>query len=203
MLPQLSPARTYPTTQLTLQRNLPYTAPCDQTYPTAQPTLQRNLPYTATYPTAHLTTEPNPPHYETYPTAKLTLHRNAPCSGTHPTSKLTLHRNAPCCETYPTARLAQGCCSSPNLPCSKTGTTTHLRPAAGRALTKSPPNLPYNAPATTRPDRNPRAPPLDPPRRVVTGKSRRRRAYPQQIVTTRLLYCLQDPFAQLSRLQRI
>ena len=34
-------------------------------------------------------------------------------------------------------------------------------------------------------------------------KSRQRRAYPQQIVTTRLLYCLQDPFAQLSRLQRI
>ena len=34
-------------------------------------------------------------------------------------------------------------------------------------------------------------------------KSRRRRADPQQIVTTRLLYCLQDPFAQLSRLQRI
>ena len=34
-------------------------------------------------------------------------------------------------------------------------------------------------------------------------KSRRRRAYPQQIVTTRLLYCLQDPFAHLSRLQRI
>src|ERR1700753_2166333 len=30
-----------------------------------------------------------------------------------------------------------------------------------------------------------------------------KRAYPQQIVTTRLLYCLQDPFAQLSRLQRI
>ena len=29
------------------------------------------------------------------------------------------------------------------------------------------------------------------------------RAYPQQIVTTRLLYCLQDRFAQLSRLQRI
>lgn len=43
------------------------------------------------------------------------------------------------------------------------------------------------------------------PRRggVLTGKSRRRRAYPQQIVTTRLLYCLQDPFAHLSRLQRI
>ena len=39
--------------------------------------------------------------------------------------------------------------------------------------------------------------------RALAGKSRRRRAYPQQIVTTRLLYCLQDPFAQLSRLQRI
>jgi hypothetical protein len=39
--------------------------------------------------------------------------------------------------------------------------------------------------------------------RAPAGKSRRRRAYPQQIVTTRLLYCLQDPFAQLSRLQRI
>ena len=38
---------------------------------------------------------------------------------------------------------------------------------------------------------------------ALAGKSRRRRAYPQQIVTTRLLYCLQDPFAQLSRLQRI
>ena len=40
-------------------------------------------------------------------------------------------------------------------------------------------------------------------RLVIMGKSRRRRAYPQQIVTTGLLYCLQDPFAQLSRLQRI
>jgi hypothetical protein len=39
--------------------------------------------------------------------------------------------------------------------------------------------------------------------RAGCGKSRRSRAYPQQIVTTRLLYCLQDPFAQLSRLQRI
>ncbi len=39
--------------------------------------------------------------------------------------------------------------------------------------------------------------------RPALGKSRRRTAYPQQIVTTRLLYCLQDRFAQLSRLQRI
>jgi hypothetical protein len=28
-------------------------------------------------------------------------------------------------------------------------------------------------------------------------------AYPQQIVTTRLLYCLQDRIEQLSRMQRI
>jgi hypothetical protein len=40
-------------------------------------------------------------------------------------------------------------------------------------------------------------------RRPAMGKSRRSTAYPQQIVTTRLLYCLQDRFAQLSRLQRI
>jgi hypothetical protein len=40
-------------------------------------------------------------------------------------------------------------------------------------------------------------------RSETLGKSRRRTAYPQQIVTTRLLYCLQDRFAQLSRLQRI
>ncbi len=51
-------------------------------------------------------------------------------------------------------------------------------------------------------------PPATPPTRPrlaghTLGKSRRRTAYPQQIVTTRLLYCLQDRFAQLSRLQRI
>ena len=34
-------------------------------------------------------------------------------------------------------------------------------------------------------------------------KSRQRRAYAQQLVTTRLLDCLHDPVAQLSRLQRI
>ena len=39
--------------------------------------------------------------------------------------------------------------------------------------------------------------------RVYTHKSRPRLAYPQQIVTTRLLYYLQDQVAQLSRLQRI
>ena len=37
----------------------------------------------------------------------------------------------------------------------------------------------------------------------VKDKSRQRRAYAQQLVTTRLLDCLHDPVAQLSRLQRI
>jgi hypothetical protein len=55
--------------------------------------------------------------------------------------------------------------------------------------------LPYTLPSTT-----PTWPRLAEPK---LGKSRRRTAYPQQIVTTRLLYCLQDRFAQLSRLQRI
>lgn len=46
-------------------------------------------------------------------------------------------------------------------------------------------------------------PSVDTPWALLLRKSRRRRAYPQQIVTTRLLYCLQDPFAHPSRLQGI
>lgn len=58
------------------------------------------------------------------------------------------------------------------------------------------------APTTTTSHTSPlRGPPWE--ARETSGKSRRRTAYPQQIVTTRLLYCLQDRFAQLSRLQRI
>lgn len=37
----------------------------------------------------------------------------------------------------------------------------------------------------------------------VINKSRSRRAYAQQLVTTRLLDCLHDPVTRLSRLQRI
>ena len=96
--PNLPYNATYPTPQLTLQRN----APCTATHPAAHPatklTLQRNLPYSATHPapqrTLQRTLRPNLPYSETYPTphpaAKLTLHRNAPCS-------------APCDQTYPTA----------------------------------------------------------------------------------------------------
>ena len=69
--------------------------------------------------------------------------------------------------------------------------TLHL-PAEGRSKN-------CNQPKPNAPE-NPYAPP---PREDVLGKSRRSTAYPQQIVTTRLLYCLQDRFAQLSRLQRI
>ena len=94
LLPQPGPARTYPTAKLTLQRNLPYTAPCCETYPTPQPTALQNLPYNATYPATH-------------PAAKLTLQRNLPYTATYPTAQRTLHRNAPCSapcdQTYPTA----------------------------------------------------------------------------------------------------
>ena len=80
LLPQPGPARTYPTAKLTLQLNLPYTAPCCETYPTPQPTALQNLPYNATYPATH-------------PAAKLTLQRNLPYTATYPTSKLTLQRS--------------------------------------------------------------------------------------------------------------
>ena len=70
----------------------------------------------------------------------------------------------------------------------RTQTHTHTHTLS---LSLSSPHYPFLSPAR--------------PRRggALTGKSRRRWAYPQQIVTTRLLYCLQDPFAHLSRLQRI
>jgi hypothetical protein len=71
--------------------------------------------------------------------------------------------------------------------------TLHLL-AEGRSKDK------HNQPKTKRNQDKPlRALPWE----DVLGKSRRSTAYPQQIVTTRLLYCLQDRFAQLSRLQRI
>ena len=60
---------------------------------------------------------------------------------------------------------------------------------------------PRGAPSSTWRETSPARPPEY--REPALGKSRRRTAYPQQIVTTRLLYCLQDRFAQLSRLQRI
>lgn len=70
-------------------------------------------------------------------------------------------------------------------------------PRAGRAQPKA-------RPSPLEPGRSsPLRRPLPAGESETLGKSRRRTAYPQQIVTTRLLYCLQDRFAQLSRLQRI
>jgi len=65
----------------------------------------------------------------------------------------------------------------------------------GRRNNQPKPNAPEN------PYASPRG--CSPREKPALGKSRRSTAYPQQIVTTRLLYCLQDRFAQLSRLQRI
>jgi hypothetical protein len=106
----------------------------------------------------------------------------------------------------------------------KTSTESKARgwPSGLRRQVRPPPRSPTlhprparesrGAKASLSPDHRQHTPsrqssPVRPARRhrrlALAGKSRRRRAYPQQIVTTRLLYCLQDPFAQLSRLQRI
>jgi hypothetical protein len=92
-----------------------------------------------------------------------------------------------------------------SLPCTVQHTTAHDR-ASHTRRNRIPPSL-TRLPCTARPEtthrKNPQ--PLQVSRNPENplGKSRRRTAYPQQIVTTRLLYCLQDRFAQLSRLQRI
>jgi hypothetical protein len=90
-------------------------------------------------------------------------------------------------------------------------TNERPRPARGETPTLEPgADLPYTSPRRegrkgSQPTKTKRTrePLRAPPREDVLGKSRRSTAYPQQIVTTRLLYCLQDRFAQLSRLQRI
>ena len=75
-----------------------------------------------------------------------------------------------------------------HLPYTPTFSLTPPRPPIYRPFSNTPVS-PYDTPPNIR--------------GLALGKSRRRTAYPQQIVTTRLLYCLQDRFAQLSRLQRI
>lgn len=86
---------------------------------------------------------------------------------------------------YPAPSSTQPCQTSTESNSTKSNSTTLHRPS-GDDTSKIPQPLQVS--------RNPENP---------LGKSRRRTAYPQQIVTTRLLYCLQDRFAQLSRLQRI
>lgn len=104
----------------------------------------------------------------------------------------------------PSNRSSNRPCPS-SLPCTVQHTTAHDR-ASHTRRNRIPPSL-TRLPCTARPEtthrKNPQ--PLQVSRNPENplGKSRRRTAYPQQIVTTRLLYCLQDRFAQLSRLQRI
>lgn len=93
----------------------------------------------------------------------------------------TLHR-----PTHSRTRSCQPDSTESNEPNSTKSNSTTLHRPSGDDTSKNPQPLQVS--------RNPENP---------LGKSRRRTAYPQQIVTTRLLYCLQDRFAQLSRLQRI
>ena len=129
-----------------------------------------------------------------------------------PPNRPTLHRAPTTHPKSPTLRPPSGGQVKP--PQSPNRPTLH--PPSGRQVHS--PRLSQPAYPTPRPGRekptksrsHTTAPPSPPCKarqlrrwRALAGKSRRRRAYPQQIVTTRLLYCLQDPFAQLSRLQRI
>ena len=101
--------------------------------------------------------------------------------------------------TYPTPAAGN---ARPDLPCTDRAPRRSTRPGAQVRPA-------YPTPAPPGPSPGDRSPPEEPPYGgpnqwdALLGKSRRRTAYPQQIVTTRLLYCLQDRFAQLSRLQRI
>ena len=123
-----------------------------------------------------------------YPTGVPARSRGLPCSPRSRNLLLTppLQPQQHAAEASPLCHHVRLC--RPTLHASTAG---HSRPRPQYVSTAA------AAPATT---------PLTQPaprRAVMSEKSRRRRAYPQQIVTTRLLYCLQDPFAQLSRLQRI
>jgi hypothetical protein len=179
------------------------------------------LPYSATRPTLHRLPydpfprprqPPQPPQGK--PSHAATLHQ-LPCTAypapatRHPAYPIPGPRYRP-----PRAQPHRG----PRLPYNDRPPATKApasRPARQRKTESA--DLPYTRPreGSCAPRRTlssargapashvfPRLEPA-PRRAVVSGKSRRRRAYPQQIVTTRLLYCLQDPFAQLSRLQRI
>lgn len=93
----------------------------------------------------------------------------------------TLHRPA-----HSRTRSCQPDSTDSNKPNSTKSNSTTLHRPSGDDTSKNPQPLQVS--------RNPENP---------LGKSRRRTAYPQQIVTTRLLYCLQYPVAHLSRIQRI
>jgi hypothetical protein len=182
------------------------------------PSLHSLLPYTPS------STQPGRP---AYPTRAPTLHSCLDTAGRPaypiPRPRRNEWSRLPCtpASTYqvgpPALRPAQ---VEPAYPVTRPRRNESSRlPSQGSTQQVGPPTLHHThrgtasaAPGPPRPPKAPRPHPREPKtlpyagpdsRGPALGKSRRRTAYPQQIVTTRLLYCLQDRFAQLSRLQRI
>jgi hypothetical protein len=128
------------------------------------------------------------------------------CMGT-PKDRLTHPQNRPL-----SSRRRRGNAPSPKKKC-ESGYPAPSHHARQTLIAQVRPDYPAaSAPQLRQRPEPPGEPVRPPPRRRgrcsaapdgVSGKSRRSTAYPQQIVTTRLLYCLQDRFAQLSRMQRI
>ena len=160
-------------------RTYPRLAP---TYPRLAPTYPRLAPSPAP---AYPGTCTHPPQTWTYPRLAPSPAPTYPRLAPTPDLRPRLHRPTLDLHTHPRLGPTLDLHTHPRL-----GPTLDLRPVG--TSTRLPGR--HTCPRKPRRRRRPRAP---------AGKSRRRRAYPQQIVTTRLLYCLQDPFAQLSRLQRI
>jgi hypothetical protein len=177
--------------------HLPADLPCT---PNSLPCTSPNA-YQPTYPAPPATYQvaiPPPPERPTlHPSAHLPSRRLAASQLAYP---------APPSHSSKTGRrgaLARPSPSHGQVPRSPKPPTLHRGPGGDEAADSATPPSPHRVAQHT-------TPPSSPVRlaernrwRALAGKSRRRRAYPQQIVTTRLLYCLQDPFAQLSRLQRI
>jgi hypothetical protein len=182
--------------QLALPTRLPCTCPTQLAYPAPRPPLTN--PPTLHLPTALPCTHHLPtalPCTSYLPTRLPCTHHlptALPCtSHLPPTKSPTLHR-LPCTAILP----LQDRPPSHQVPRSPNRPTLHRGPAGDGTAGSAPPPSQHHTSSPVRLAERSRW-------RALAGKSRRRRAYPQQIVTTRLLYCLQDPFAQLSRLQRI
>ncbi len=164
--------------------------PTDPPYTSPQPTpaSPSRLPYTSQHPTSTSPSRLHPNRPTLHPNSP-TLH--LPVPNFHLPEPPTLHPDRPTLHpNSPTPRHP----TFSHLPASQ---TTYPTPQPAHAVPRQ------HLPPTLSPQLSPVRPTGHRCRRALAGKSRRRRAYPQQIVTTRLLYCLQDPFAQLSRLQRI
>jgi hypothetical protein len=206
---------TYPTLASARETYLPSPRPCRPTYPTL---VGRYGAY------EHRPTYPTLVHVDR-PTLHLRAHRRPTYPTLVPVDRPTLHLSAdmapmstdrPNPPLVPVDRPTLYWCPTGSLPCSALPESAALPPQARPTYPIPPPSQASRAtaaksdrPTLHRPPRTHRNVShsvilcTHPRRAVKLEKSRRRRAYPQQIVTTRLLYCLQDPFAQLSRLQRI